>query len=255
MNFSFSIQQAVAGGTVVDIGYAGSLGRNLVWTRNANAIPFGTNFRPENADPSSPGTPLPETFLRPYRGYGDVLIREYADPRTTTRSRCRRTAVLERRAIRCVLTWSKALDYASAEGQSVSNLVNPRVWNYGLGDLDRTHVLKANWLWDVPPLRSGNGVMRSAFSNWQMSGIASFVSGSPLGVGFSQVRATDITGSPTDGARIVVTGNPVLPKSERTFSRNFRTEVFALPAQGTIGNAARTVAEGTRHQQLGPRRA
>jgi hypothetical protein len=54
----------------------------------------------------------------------------------------------------------------------------------------------------------------------------------------------DITGSPTDGARIKVTGNPVLPKSQRTFSRNFRTEVFALPEIGTIGNAAKTLLRG-----------
>jgi len=81
-------------------------------------------------------------------------------------------------------------------------------------------------------------------NDWTVSGIASFISGAPLGVGFSQVVATDITGSPTDGARIVVTGNPVLPKSERTFSRNFRTDVFRVPAVGTIGNAAKTLIRG-----------
>ena len=68
-------------------------------------------------------------------------------------------------------------------------------------------------------------------NGWQVSGIASFISGAPLGVDFATTVATDITGSPTDGARIVVTGNPVLPKSERTFSRNFRTDVFRLPAR------------------------
>lgn len=56
--------------------------------------------------------------------------------------------------------------------------------------------------------------------------------------------AADITGTPSQGARIVVTGTPVLPKSERTFERNFRTDVFELPARGTFGNAARTVIRG-----------
>jgi hypothetical protein len=42
----------------------------------------------------------------------------------------------------------------------------------------------------------------------------------------------------------VVTDDPNLPKSERTFSRNFRTEVFRLPARGTIGNAAKTLIRG-----------
>jgi hypothetical protein len=42
----------------------------------------------------------------------------------------------------------------------------------------------------------------------------------------------------------VVTGNPVLPKSERTFSRYFETSVFQMPARGTIGNSARSLIRG-----------
>ena len=86
--------------------------------------------------------------------------------------------------------------------------------------------------------------MSMVVNDWQMSGIATFSGGAPLGVGFAQVVATDITGSPTDGARIVVTGNPVLPRGDRTFSRYFDTTVFAAPAVGTIGNSARTVIRG-----------
>ena len=58
-----------------------------------------------------------------------------------------------------------------------------------------------------------------------------------MGIGFTTQPAVDITGSPTDGARVNLLGNPVLPKSERTFSRNFRTETAALPAIGTYGNS------------------
>ena len=39
-------------------------------------------------------------------------------------------------------------------------------------------------------------------------------------------------------------GDPVLPKSDRTFSRNFRTDAFSLPAKGTIGTAAPTQLRG-----------
>ena len=81
-------------------------------------------------------------------------------------------------------------------------------------------------------------------NEWQISGIASFVSGAPPGIGFSTVQAMEITGSAADDARIVVLNNPVLPKNERSFSRFFRTGVFALPAVGTPGNAARTWIRG-----------
>ena len=141
-------------------------------------------------------------------------------------------------------TWSKVLDFTDTDTQTVSTLVPVRVWNYGLAAYDRTHVLKLDWLWDVPKTPWSSPAAKMVFHNWQISGIASFVSGQPLGVGFSATTPTDITGSPTDGPRIVVTGNPVLPKSERTFSRFFRTDVFQLPARGTIGNAAKTLLRG-----------
>ncbi len=245
MNFSFSMQHRLAGGTVVDVGYSGSLGRHLLWTRNLNSIPFGTNFLSSSADPANPATPLAPAFLRPYRGYNDVLYREYAG--TSNYHSLQVSA--NRRFARNVQfggswTWSKAMDFNSNEGDLMSNLIAARTWAYALSNLDRTHVLKVNWLWDVPAPKSGAKLVRAVLSQWQVSGILSFVSGTPLGVGFSQVTTADITGSPTDGARIVVTGNPVLPKGERTFNSNFRTDVFQLPARGTFGNAARTIIRG-----------
>jgi hypothetical protein len=87
-------------------------------------------------------------------------------------------------------------------------------------------------------------VVRAIVNDWQFSGIATFSSGQPLGIGFSQVTATDITGSPSQGPRIDITGNAVLPRGERTFTRYFDTSVFALPANGTIGTAARTNIRG-----------
>ena len=86
--------------------------------------------------------------------------------------------------------------------------------------------------------------MNQVLNGWQLSGIANFLSGAPLGVGYALVNPVDITGTPDLNARIVVTGNPVLPKSERSFSRNFRTEVFRAPAVGTIGNSAKTLIRG-----------
>jgi hypothetical protein len=87
--------------------------------------------------------------------------------------------------------------------------------------------------------------LKAAFNDWQVSGIGSFVSGAPMGVNVTTTTSVDFTGSPTDaGVRTVMTGNPVLPKSERTFSRFFNTSVFQMPAVGTYGTAARTVFRG-----------
>jgi hypothetical protein len=58
------------------------------------------------------------------------------------------------------------------------------------------------------------------------------------------VNTVDITGSPTEGARIDVKSDPNLGHGEREFTRWFRTDVFALPAVGTYGNTARTSIRG-----------
>ena len=245
MNMSFSIQRHIGWGTVVDVGYAGALGRHLPWQRNLGSIPFGADFNPANADPTNPRVPLPASFLRPYPGYTDVSIREWGSSSTYHSLQ----ASANRRFARGMQfgaswTWSKALDYNDTDFVNVSSLIPARIWNYGLASFDRTHVVKINYLWDVPAPHFTARAARLAAEGWQFSGITSFVSGAPLGVGFTQLTATDITGSPTDGPRIVVTGNPVLPKSQRTFYQNFNTSVFRLPAIGTVGNAAKTLIRG-----------
>ena len=47
-------------------------------TYNINDLPYGTNFidvNPQNIDPRTGGV-LPANFLRPYRGYGGITIRQ-----------------------------------------------------------------------------------------------------------------------------------------------------------------------------------
>src|SRR5207245_1229032 len=135
-------------------------------------------------------------------------------------------------------------DFNDSDTETISTLVPVRVWHYGLASYDRTHVLIANYIWDLPSRKWSNAPARAVLNGWQVSGITNFSSGAPLGIGFSTTTALDITGTPSQGARTVVTGNPILSKSERTFSRNFRTEVFRMPAIGSVGNAAKTVIRG-----------
>ena len=211
MNYSLTIQRDIGYNTVFDIGYVGSLGRNLLWQRNLNAIPFGTNFTAAATDPTT-GRPLPPNFLRPYTGYGNINVREPAGSsnyHSLQASANRRFASGLQFGVS--YTWSKSLDYVSDDGAAVSSLVSPRIWNYGLSSYDRTHVVKANWLWDLPEWKAAPKFVGVITNGWQMSGIFTASSGAPLGVNFSTVTAVDITGSPTDGPRIDVTGNPVLP--------------------------------------------
>jgi hypothetical protein len=244
-NASFGIQQKLLWGTVLDVSYVPSLGRHLLWQREGNPIPFGANFLPENANPHSPTTPLAPSFLRPVQGYNGILLREWASSsnyhslQVTANRRFAKGLVFG-----LAWTWSKSMDYNSGDFATVSPLVPVRVWNYGESDFDRTHVVRVNYVWDVPAPRSNHWMVRYGLQGWQISGITSYISGPPITASFSLVNPIDITGSPSQGARIDITGDPYLPKSERTFSRNFKTEVFRAPARGTVGNSSRYTMRG-----------
>ena len=84
--------------------------------------------------------------------------------------------------------------------------------NYQMTGNDRTHVVKANFVWDMPDLqRNGRSTVVGAVVNdWQLSGIFTGGSGAPYTVGYSYQgeRRQNLTGSPNYAARVVITGDP-----------------------------------------------
>jgi hypothetical protein len=246
-NMSFNIQRAVGLGAVVSAGYVGTLGRHLPMETDADPVPMGAHFSPANADPTNPKVSLPNTFLvTPYPGFTDVVLRgwgansSYHSLQTTVNRRFTRGLQLG-----ASWTWSKYMDYQDTDSSSpFSPFISWRMWNYQMSGSDRTHNLRVNFLYEVPRAPWKNLASRWVLNGWMISGINSFISGAPSGVGFSTSNNLDITGTPSQGARIVVTGNPVLPKDQRTFYQNFNTKVFAEPAVGTVGNAAPMIIRG-----------
>jgi carboxypeptidase family protein/TonB-dependent receptor-like protein len=244
-NYSLGIQRDIGFQTVVDAAYVASLGRHLLQRRDINAIPQGARFQTENQDATT-GRPLQDNFFRTYVGYADIVLRE---PASSSNYHSLQTQVNRRfsKGIQfgAAWTWSKAMNFADSDTNTVAAFVPIRIWNYGKAGYDRTHNLTMNWVWDLPKLSQvwNHRGIRAVFDNWELAGIASFVSGSPLGVGLGTVDGADITGG-GDGARVVVLGKATLPKSDRTLTRYFDTAVFARPAQGSIGNAPRDVIRG-----------
>jgi hypothetical protein len=150
-------------------------------------------------------------------------------------------------------TWSKAMDYSDIDTVNLRNLVSPKLWNHGRAGFDRTHILKGRWVYLFPKAsgllpdnRSIKWLTKSVMDGWQMSGIMTRMSRAPLGValGTQSGNANNWSGSPTDAARPNVISNPVLPKDQRTFALNVNPAAFALPLQGTLGNAPKDVFRG-----------
>lgn len=235
MNYSLGVQRNVGFGTVVDISYVGNLGRHLLWTRNINVLPAGARFNPANADPTNPGKPMSDNFLRPYLGYGDLNEQEFA---ATSNYNSLQATVQRRLAKGFMLgvayTWSKTLGTGSGDLETVSSYFPPRSRNYGPVNFDIGQTLVFNYLYEVPGIRSGNALLRGVTNGWSLSGTTSFLSGTPFTPSMSLTSGADLSGS-TEAARINVVGDPSL--SDHTFYHNFNSAAFAAPSVGSFGNA------------------
>jgi hypothetical protein len=244
-SFSVGIQRNLGFNTVLDVAYVGALGRHLLDLRNIATLPYGFRFLASSQDYTT-GRPLPDNYLLPYRGYSSVTIDEFASSSNYHSMQVQ----VNRRFSRGLQfggtwTWSKSMDFASNDWGSVAQIVPVRIWNYGKSDHDRTHIVQINALWDLPKATKlvNNKILGVVADNWQLSGIASFVSGAPSGITLSTTTGLDIPGG-GDGVRPLVLSDPILPKSQRGLMGYFNATVFAMPALGTYGNAPRDVVRG-----------
>jgi len=104
----------------------------------------------------------------------------------------------------------------------------------------QAHVMKANFVWDLPDIRSTGGVWRSVgvvVNDWQLSGIWTGATGTPYTVTFSYQSggsSTNLTGSPDYGARINIVGDPGSGCSSDPY-RQFNTSAFQGPLVNSVG--------------------
>ena len=235
-NWSVGVQRDIGFNLVADVAYVGSIGRRLLQTRNINAVPYGTNFLPSSIDPTT-GSALPPNFLRPYRGYGDILLNEFAG---FSDYHALQTAVNRRytAGLRFGVAYTYA-DQKSIGGNGNNPTVNPfldiRERNYG--GVGRKHNLAVNYSYDIPGLSRlwNSPVVAAVFDNWQLSGVTTALSGPTLTVGYSIQGVSDLTGGSGAGVdtRVEFVCDPNLPRGERTPARAFRTECVKPPSAAT----------------------
>jgi hypothetical protein len=206
---------------------------------NPATTPAGITPRVENADPTNKTTPLPDNFLRPYYGWGDINLRYNG---FTSNYNALQLAANKRFSHGLQLglsyTFSKALGVADGDTSGVSPYFDARQRNYGPLGFNRPQVFVANYIYESPKVAERWGVkpLRWFTDEWQLSGMTTIQSGNPFTPGFGLVNSEEWTGS-AEGARVDIIGNPNLPREQRTFDRWFNTAAFAMPKKGTFGNA------------------
>jgi hypothetical protein len=239
MNFSFGVQRELGFRSVIDVSYVGSLARHLIVQRNINSIPMYARFDPANRDTTTASSPLPDNYLRPYLGMGAINMRTFDG---TSNYHGLQMSVNRRMTnglqFGVSYTFAKSLGVSNADFGGMSFYFPMRQFNYGPLGYDIRHMLVINYNYEVPGIgkKFNNKYLALITDNWLLSGITTFMTGTPFTPGFSTSDGQDITGS-QEGARIIVLGDPNLPAGERSFSRNFKTEVFARPPLRSFGNA------------------
>ena len=254
-NASLGIQRNVGFNTVVDVAYVGSFGRHIGQTIDINLLPYATRFLTASQDPTQPGKPLTDDYLRHYQGYGSIKWLQF-DGNSSYHSLQVNVTRRFSKGLQFggAYTWSKAMAYSDGDQGAVSTLVSRREFDYGLANYDRTHVAAIHYIWDIPRLSRvlDHALVKQVFDGWQFAGITRFQSGSPLSLGNlgtgNLEGSLDLMGG-GDGWRAVMSGNPVLPKDQRTIDRYFNTSVFAPPGVGqpvvaTVAGVNRILALG-----------
>jgi hypothetical protein len=232
-NFSMGVQHQFSKTLVLDASYVGAIGNHQLWLRNINPVPLRANHldvNPQNRDLSitTSARPYPPNFLRPVRGYGDINLFEFG-----SNSNYHSLQVSTGQRFRNGMTWafaytfSKALGTASTDTSTVSPFFAPRDRNYGPLSFDRNHVYNFRYTMKIPALgkRLQQPLLGKVTDGWELVGITRGQSGGPFTPGYALTTGSDITGSPSEGARmnLVSTAGPL-------------AERFAAPVVGEVGN-------------------
>jgi len=111
----------------------------------------------------------------------------------------------------------------------------------GDSDLDRRHMFVANGIYELPSLKHWGAVANQIFGSWQLNGIVTLLSGTPLDV-FTNVNPNyvGLASTPGNGGYRpdLVPGKPIyLHGADKTIYLN--PAAFALPAPGQFGNLKR----------------
>ena len=106
----------------------------------------------------------------------------------------------------------------------------------GRAGFDRTHAFAASFLWDMPFLRGNDTAVGRILGGWQLSGIFTAYSGTPI-----DFRASDATlRAPGNVQRPNLNGgDPEVFGDIGPGQLFFDTSVFSAPAQNTWGNMTR----------------
>jgi hypothetical protein len=234
-SYHFGIQQELGRRIILDVAYVGNVGRHLWGDRLLNAISPGTDFLPQNIDPTT-GKALPAVFLRPIVGPGAIKDEEDAFSQGYNALQVSvNRSFTSRLFFGASWTWSHTLGTLGSDGAQATPFA-PQGYDYGPLPYDIRHVVAIHWVYELPGVSrfTQNQFAGSLFNDWQFAGSPTFETGVPVTPTLTSSTGEDITGSPDIQPRVQMVGNPYKGNLN---GKQFNTSALALPPVGTIGNS------------------
>jgi hypothetical protein len=191
-SFSVSFARRLPFDQVIEAGYVGTRGRDLVTHVNGNAVPEGALLQglignSNLADPAQrwalDGAAVNK--FRPYQAYPSITVYDFegtSNYNSLQLTLSRQTG--KRLQYFATYTFSRLLGTLGDEYRLRDPFVASRT--YGVRNEDRTHIFNLSWNAFLPdPIKNGNPVAKGVLNGWQVSGISTLASGIPIWLGFA----------------------------------------------------------------------
>ena len=232
--WSFDLQRELWRNTALDIQYVGSNTSHLDRSFFNNTPTPG----PGDIDPRRPSQKF-----RSRRMIQNDLIADYDAISVILRKRMSHGIQADAH-----YTWSRTRDMATHSNGGGATMDNYDIWrDYGPAGWDIPHRFVASYLYDVPFLKdSSNALLKYVVAGWQVSGVTTVQSGSPVNAAISADRANIGTGLQRPNLVGPVPSLNCVPDPARPpqLMNCFDASAFAMPAQFTFGSAPRNVLRG-----------
>ena len=248
--WSFGIQRAISGNSILELNYIGNKGTHLLMRRQVNQ-----SFLPANpalcaANPSAGDCPV--LARRPFPNFGVYIDSDWSGNSSYNAF----NAKFEHRSDWFLFTtayaWAKSIDSKSAAagvGNDVAGwqgfLDNHNVRrDRGRSEFDVDHRVVSSFVFEVPVGRGkkymsgANRFADAVVGGWQANGIVTFQSGFPMTISAADVGGLNDTFG-TNRADIV--GVPYPSGFNRNIEKWFNTDAFKQPAAGFLGNSGRGI--------------
>ncbi|MGH9406160.1 MAG: carboxypeptidase regulatory-like domain-containing protein [Terriglobia bacterium] len=229
--YSLGVQRLLPADSMLTVSYVGSHGDHLQSEIDLNQpLPY-QNFE---FNPILNASGTPENIYRPYQGWGTI---DFITPGANSVYNSLQVEYEKQMArnfrFQASYTWSKSEDDASSYNNQPQNAYD-RNANWAVSDYDRPQMLVFNYIYDLPFFRGERGVRGEALGGWELAGVTTYESGTPLTIGLTGSNHGLASRPNVNGQRLVLGSIPEW----------FDTAIYSVPAPGFFGNSGRNVIRG-----------